>query len=109
VRVTRVRAFIKDGVPQAYVEGDIGDGCTKLDSITQTRSANTTTITATLRRQGQQCTMIMQYLNRWVALEGSFTPGEYVVRANDAAVSFRLVAGDGGALRVEPDPGPLPQ
>jgi hypothetical protein len=109
VRLTRVRVFMKDGVPQAYVEGEIGDGCNTLDSITQARSATTVTITATLRRQGQQCTMIFQYLNRWVPLEGTFGPGEYTVRANDTAVTFRLVAGDGGTLRVEPDPGPLPQ
>ena len=109
VRVTRVRAFVKDGQLQAYVQGEIGDGCNRLDSITQDRTGGTVTITATLRRQGQQCTMIMQYLNRWVPLEGAFTPGEYTIRANTASVSFRLVGDAGGTLRVEPDPGPLPQ
>jgi hypothetical protein len=102
-----VRVFIKEGVPQAYVEGEIGDGCSRLDSITQERTANTVVITATLRRQGQQCTMIMQYLNRWVPLDGSFAPGEYAVRANNVSVAFRLVGV--GTLRVEPDPGPLPR
>ena len=109
VRVTRVRVFMREGRPQAYVEGEIGDGCNRLDSITQERAANDVAITATLRRQGEQCTMIMQYLNRWVPLDGSFAPGEYVVRANSTAVTFRLVAGGEGALRVEPDPGALPQ
>jgi hypothetical protein len=100
---------MKEGVPQAYVEGELGDGCSRLDSITQARTANEVTITATLRRQGQQCTMIMQYLNRWVPLDGSFAPGEYTVRANSAALAFRLVAGGEDSLRVEPNPGPLPQ
>lgn len=109
VRVTRVRVFMREGLPQAYVEGEIGDGCNRLDSITRQRTANTVAITATLRRQGQQCTMIMQYLNRWVPLDGSFAPGEYIVRANSAEVAFRLVAGGDGTLRVEPDPGALPQ
>jgi hypothetical protein len=109
VRVTRVRVFMREGRPQAYVEGEIGDGCSRLDSITQERTANVVTITATLRRQGQQCTMVMQYLNRWVPLDGSFAPGEYVVRANSAALAFRLVAGRDGTLRVEPDPGALPR
>ena len=109
VRVTRVRVFMKEGRPQAYVEGEIGDGCSHLDSITQTRTANTVAITATLRRQGQQCTMIMQYLNRWVPLDGSCAAGEYTVRANSAAVAFRLVAGGEGTLRVDPDPGAPPQ
>jgi hypothetical protein len=53
--------------------------------------------------------MIMQYLNRWMPLDGSFAPGEYIARANSAEVAFRLVAGGEGTLRVEPDPGPLPQ
>jgi len=109
VRVTRVRVFMREGVPQAYVEGEIGDGCNSLDSITQDRTANTVAITATLRRQGQQCTMIMQYLNRWVPLGGSFGPGDYIVRANSAELAFRLVAGGDGTLRVDPDPGALPR
>ena len=99
---------MREGRPQAYVEGEIGDGCSQLDSIMQARTANTVAITATLRRQGQQCTMVMQYLNRWVPLDGSFAPGEYIVTANSAAVTFRLVAGEEGTLRIEPDPGTQP-
>jgi hypothetical protein len=99
---------MKDGRPQAYIEGEIGDGCNRLDSITQNRTANIVGITATLRRQGEQCTMIMQYLNRWVPLDGSFAPGEYTVNANSAAITFRLVTSGDGTLRVDPDPGPLP-
>ena len=53
--------------------------------------------------------MITQYLNRWVLLDGAFAPGEYIVRANSTEVAFRLVAGGGDTLRVEPDPGALPQ
>jgi hypothetical protein len=53
--------------------------------------------------------MVMQYLNQWVSLDGSFAPGEYIVRANSAEVAFRLVAGGEGTLRVEPDPGAPPQ
>lgn len=109
VRVTRVRVFMKEGRPQAFVEGEIGDGCSHLDSIAQTRTENAVAITATLRRQGEVCTMVMQYLNRWVPLDGSFAPGEYIVRANSASVAFRLVADGGGALRIDPDPGTPPQ
>jgi hypothetical protein len=109
VRVTRVRAFLRDGRPEAFVEGEIGDGCNRLEAIAQERAANRVTITVTLRREGEQCTMVMQYLNRWVPLDGPFTPGEYFVRANSAAVAFRLVAGAEGTLRIEPDPGELPR
>jgi hypothetical protein len=109
VKVTRVRVFMKDGRPQAYVEGELGDGCTFLESLSQRRSGNTFTLTVTAVRQGDVCTQQMQYLDAWVALDGAFVPGAYRVRANDAAIRVDLVAGPGGELRVEPDPGPLPQ
>jgi hypothetical protein len=108
VRVTRVRAFIKDGQPQAFLEGEIGDGCNSAQPITQKRSGNTFDIPVTYRRQGEICTMVMQMLNQWVPLNGPFTPGEYVLRVNDQTLQFRLVASQSG-LRVDPDPGPLPQ
>jgi hypothetical protein len=107
VKVTRARAFIKDGQPQAFLEGDIGDGCNALQPITQQRSGNTIDLAVRYRRQGDVCTMIMQRLNQWVPLSGAFTPGEYVLRVNDQTVRFRLVSSDAG-LRVDPDPGPLP-
>jgi hypothetical protein len=108
ITVTRVRAFIRDGRPQAFVEGELGDGCNALQAITQRRSSNTVDLNVTYRRQGEICTMVMQYVNEWVALDGRFGPGEYTVRANDRAVQFRLVM-DGSGLRIEPDPGPLPR
>jgi hypothetical protein len=108
VKVTRVRAFIKDGRPQAFVEGELGDGCTALDSVSQRRRGNNVDITMRFRREGEVCTMILQFVNQWVPLDGPFAPGEYTVRANAQTVQFRLVAGDGG-LRIDPDPGPLPQ
>jgi hypothetical protein len=109
VKVTSVRAFIKDGRLQAFVQGELGDGCTSLQSATQRRTVNSIDVIVTSTRQGETCTMILQYLNEWVALEGTFEPGEYVVRANTRAVQFRLVRTASGDLRVDPDPGPLPQ
>jgi hypothetical protein len=108
LNVSRVRAFIRDGRLQAFVEGELGDGCNALQGITQRRSNNSVDIHVTYRRQGEVCTMIMQYVNEWVALDGPFGPGAYTVRANDRAVEFRLVM-DGSGLRIEPDPGPLPR
>lgn len=108
LNVTRVRAFIRDGRLQAFVEGELGDGCNSLQGITQRRSTSTVEIIVTSRRQGEVCTMIMQYVNEWVALDGSFTPGDYLVRANGREVRFRLVM-DAAGLRIEPDPGPIPR
>jgi hypothetical protein len=109
VNVTRVRVFIKDGRPQAFVQGEIGDGCTTFQGVTQRRNGNAIEISATTRRQGEVCTMIMQLLNEWVVLNGSLEPGEYTLRANARTLQFRLVRGATGDLRVEPNPGPLPQ
>ena len=108
VNVTRVRAYMKDGRLQALVQGELGDGCTRLERITQSRAGNSIDITVTSKREGEVCTMIFQYLNEWVPLEGALTTGQYVVRANKAEKRFELVRDATGALRIEPDPGPLP-
>jgi hypothetical protein len=108
VRITRVRAFIKDGRPQAFLQGEIGDGCNSLQRINQQRTDSRFDITVTYRRQGEICTMIMQFLNEWVPLNGTFAPGNYVLRVNDSTFQFRLVSGPTG-LHIDPDPGPLPQ
>jgi hypothetical protein len=108
VKVTRVRVFIRDGQPQAFLQGEVGDGCNTLQPVAQQRSGSSVDIAVTYRRQGDICTMIMQFLNQWVPLNGTFAPGEYVVRANDQTLRFRLVSSNGG-LRVDPDPGPPPQ
>lgn len=108
VEITRVRVFIKDGRPQAYVEGNLGDGCTRLLPLTQQRVGTTVNITVSSIREGDVCTMIMQFVDEWVPLQGVDAPGAYLVRANAATVNVQLVAGADGQLRVEPDPGPIP-
>jgi hypothetical protein len=108
VRVSRARVFMKDGRVQALIQGELGDGCTSLEPIQQRRSANTVDITVRSRRQGEVCTMIMQFVNEWVPLDGEFTPGEYTLRANAAVTTFTLVRDANGDLQIDPDPGPPP-
>ncbi len=108
VDVARVRVYIKDGRPQAYVEGTLGDGCTRLLPVTQQRAGSTFHISLSSVREGEVCTMILQLVNEWVPLDGLDAPGTYQVRANSATVEFELVAGPDGQLRVQPDPGPVP-
>jgi len=109
VKITRVRVFIKDERPQAFVQGELGDGCTALQGIRRQRAANTVDIAVTSVRRGEVCTMIMQFLNEWIPLDSVLVPGEYTVRANAASVTFRLVQTADAALHVAPDPGPLPE
>jgi hypothetical protein len=108
VDVERVRVFVKDGRVQAFVQGKIGDGCTKLQPMSQTRSGNDVAVRVSSIRQGEICTMIMQLLNGWVPISGTFEPGTYTVRANAATTTFTLTRDGSGQLAISPDPGPLP-
>jgi outer membrane biogenesis lipoprotein LolB len=108
VKVDGVRAYIKDGQVQVFVRGEIGDGCTRLQPMAQTRSGNTINVNVSSIRQGEVCTMIMQLLNGWVPLSGTLEPGTYTVRANAATATFTLTRDSGGQLTISPDPGPLP-
>jgi hypothetical protein len=109
VEVERVRVYVKDGRLQAFVEGPLGDGCTSLKAVTQTRAGNEVRISLTSVRVGEVCTMMLSYLKRWVPLEGMFSPGSYTVRANQRSIRFQLVIDSSGKPAIEPDPGPLPE
>jgi hypothetical protein len=109
VKVDSARVFIKDGRVQTFVRGEIGDGCTRLQPMTQTRDGNTINVKVSSIRQGEVCTMIMQLLNGWVPLSGTFEPGTYTVRANAATATFTLTRDGSGQLAISPDPGPLPE
>jgi hypothetical protein len=108
IAVTRLRVFLKDGQPQAYVEAPLGDGCTNLDPVIQQRSQHTITVTMTATRQGSPCTMIFKSVSDWVPLAGTFDAGLYTLHVNRVTAEFRLAADPSGGLRIEPDPGPLP-
>lgn len=108
VDVTRVRVFLKDGRVQAFAEGNLGGGCTRLESVSQRRTDNTILITVRSVTEGEVCTMVMQMLREWVPLEGSFEPGDYVLRANQARTEFSLLRGPDGSLQIDPAQGPLP-
>lgn len=109
VKVDSVRAFIKDGRVQAFVRGEIGDGCTSLKPMTQTREGNTINVSVSSIRQGEVCTMILQLLGGWVPITGTLEPGSYTLRANAATDAFTLTRDDSGRLTISPDPGPLPE
>jgi hypothetical protein len=108
IRLERVRVFIKDGRPQAYVEAPLGDSCNSLRRVDQHRSSNAISLTMTGNRTGGPCAYLMQYIKQWIALEGAFPSGAYTLRVNDMRVNFTILTGAAGELQIEPDPGPLP-
>ncbi len=107
LEVTRLRVFIKEGRPQAYIEAPLGDSCNSLQQITQRRERNAYRVTMTANREGGTCALLMQYLNEWIPLIGSFRAGTYTLQVNGAHVEFHLINHANG-FRIEPDPGPLP-
>jgi hypothetical protein len=107
IEVTRLRVFIKEGRPQAYVEAPLGDSCNALQQIVQRREGNAFHITITAKREGEMCAQLMQYVNEWLPLIGPFRAGAHTIEVNGARVEFQLVVRSGG-LQIDPDPGPLP-
>jgi hypothetical protein len=107
IEVTRLRVFIKEGRPQAYIEGPLGDSCNSLQQITQRREGSTYRITMTGNREGGECALLMQYVNEWIPLIGSFRTGPYTLQVNGAHFDFQLMNHASG-LRIEPDPGTWP-
>src|SRR5688572_12060851 len=108
IRVERVRVFVKDGRPQAYVEAPLGDSCNSLQPIEQRRDASTIHVRMTGNRTAGPCAYLMQFIQQWIALDGAFTTGAYHLRVNDVRVDFAIVVGASGQMQIEPDPGPLP-
>jgi hypothetical protein len=93
IQIERVDVRILESAPPqavAHVEGVIGDGCTELHSVEQQRSGSTVTITILNTRPREAiCTMIAKLYKADIPLEGSYPPGQYVVRVNGLEHSFR--------------------
>jgi hypothetical protein len=107
IEVTRLRVFIKEGRPQAFVEGPLGDSCNALQQLVQRRDGNAFHVTMTANREGGMCAQLMQYVNEWIPLIGPFRAGAHTIQVNGARLEFQLVIRAGG-LQIEPDPGPPP-
>src|SRR5688500_17243530 len=80
IQVNTVDVQVRESFPvQAAinVDGVIGDGCTRLDRIEQSRSGNTLSVRLIGFHTGDPiCTMIAQTYRDNVGLEGTFDPGE---------------------------------
>jgi hypothetical protein len=89
----KVRTVIDQaGVPQVEVEveGEPQNSCAKLLPIRQSRVGNVVTLTVETTSSAGPCSLIAYLLRDRVKLDGSFPPGEYVVRANGVERKFKL-------------------
>lgn len=76
----------------ARIQGVLGDSCTQLGPITQTREGGTITVVVpTVRPADAICTAIAGEFDQTVALEVNGLPaGEYTVDVNGVRVTFTL-------------------
>lgn len=75
----------------ARVKGVVGDGCSALLPIEQSRAGNV--ITLEIKRQRPRdaiCTQIAILFDQEIRLQGEFRTGEYTLNVNGSAYSFRV-------------------
>jgi inhibitor of cysteine peptidase len=76
---------------RAQVRGYLPDGCTRLDQVSQTRAGNVIEVTiTTLRERDAICIQRIEIVERTIALEGGYLPGDYVLRVNGLERRFTL-------------------
>jgi hypothetical protein len=73
----------------AHVQGYLGDGCSSLQSQTQSRAGATITLRILRARPAQAvCTQIAKLYDEVIRLEGEFPTGTYLLRVNDVEKTF---------------------
>jgi hypothetical protein len=73
----------------AHVNGIVGDGCSTLLPVEQSREGNRVAI-AILRQRPKSaiCTQIAKLFNEDIRLQGAFPPGHYTLRVNETLRTF---------------------
>jgi hypothetical protein len=71
------------------VQGVLGDGCSTLHSVAQQRVGNVVTVTILRERpRDAVCTQIAKLYDEVIRLDGTFPPGDYVLRVNSVEKPF---------------------
>lgn len=75
----------------ARVQGVIGDGCSTLLPLEQTRSGSVVTLEITRQRPKDAiCTQIAKLYDEQIRLEGEFRAGDYTLQVNGRSYPFRV-------------------
>jgi len=75
--------------PVARVRGVVGDGCSSLHSVSQTRAGSAVTVTILRERPKDAiCTQLAKLYDERIPLDGSFPPGRYTLRVNAFETAF---------------------
>jgi hypothetical protein len=93
IDVDRVDVRVAESLPaqvSALVEGRVGDGCTELLPVEQSRSGSTVTVEIRRRRPiSAICTQQLRLFNEVIAL-GTFTAGDYQLVVNGSRYPFKV-------------------
>jgi hypothetical protein len=94
IHIDSLDVVVGAGVPvsvEAHVQGVVGDGCSVVHSVKQERSGSTVIITILRERPTEAiCTQLARLYDARIVLEGTFAPGAFLVRANDAERAFTV-------------------
>jgi hypothetical protein len=94
ILVDRLEVVVGSGAPmavEAHVQGVVGDGCSVLHSVKQERSGSTVTITILRERPKDAiCTQQALLYDARIPLEGTFSSGAFLVRANGVERAFTV-------------------
>lgn len=94
IQVDAVDVLVRGSAPAQVavnVEGTIGDGCTRLERIEQSREGNTISVRIIGYHTGDPvCTMLAQLYRDNIGIQGLFEPGEYVIDVNGVVRQFRV-------------------
>lgn len=75
----------------AHVKGWLGDGCTSLAPITQSRSGTVISVNVTaVRADAEVCTAVAPIVDERIELEGPFPPGEYTLEILGDRIPFTV-------------------
>jgi hypothetical protein len=94
IQVDSVRVRFAQSFPVqvfARVQGVVGDGCSSLLPIEQSRSGNV--VTLEIKRQRPRdaiCTQIAKLFDQDIRLDGEFRTGEYTLNVNGSPSSFQV-------------------
>lgn len=72
------------------VHGLLPTGCSSVGSVNQTRDGNTWDLVITVLRSAQVCTQAVRDVEQSIRLDGTVSPGQYVVRVNGVQKTFKV-------------------
>jgi hypothetical protein len=92
IQVDHVDVLVMESFPAqaaVHVQGVVGDGCSRLESVEQRREGNTVVVTILATRPREAiCTQIALLYDEQIRLEGHFPPGTWRVRVNGVERTF---------------------